>query len=159
MRGDDEQTSHMFSYVSPEQRVPADHPLRAIRALTDEALCSLSRRFAGLYSQTGRPSIPPEQLLRALLLQVLYTVRSERLLMEELNYNLLFRWFVGLNLDDPVWHPTTFTKNRDRLLAGDVAAAFFDAVAAQARQAGLLSDEHFTVDGTLQALPQLPPQA
>ena len=148
MRGDDEQTSHMFSYVSPEQRVPADHPLRAIRALTDEALRSLSRRFAGLYSQTGRPSIPPEQLLRALLLQVLYTVRSERLLMEELNYNLLFRWFVGLNLDDPVWHPTTFTKNRDRLLAGDVAAAFFDAVAAQARQAGLLSDEHFTVDGT-----------
>ena len=139
MRGDDEQTSHMFSYVSPEQRVPADHPLRAIRALTDEALRSLSRRFAGLYSQTGRPSIPPEQLLRALLLQVLYTVRSERLLMEELNYNLLFRWFVGLNLDDPVWHPTTFTKNRDRLLAGDVAAAFFDAVAAQARQAGLLS--------------------
>ncbi len=103
------------------------------------------RRFAGLYSQTGRPSIPPEQLLRALLLQVLYTVRSERLLMEELDYNLLFRWFVGLNLDDPVWHPTTFTKNRDRLLAGDVAVAFFDAVAAQARQAGLLSDEHFTV--------------
>ena len=148
MRGDDEQTSHMFSYVSPEQRVPADHPLRTIRALTDEALRSLSRRFAGLYSQTGRPSIPPEQLLRALLLQVLYTVRSERLLMEELDYNLLFRWFVGLNLDDPVWHPTTFTKNRDRLLAGDVAAAFFDAVAAQARQAGLLSDEHFTVDGT-----------
>ena len=128
--------------------MPAGHPLRAIRALTDEALRSLARRFAGLYSQTGRPSIPPEQLLRALLLQVLYTVRSERLLMEELDYNLLFRWFVGLNLDDPVWHPTTFTKNRDRLLAGDVAAAFFDAVAAQARQAGLLSDEHFTVDGT-----------
>ena len=98
--------------------------------------------------QTGRPSIPPEQLLRALVLQVLYTVRSERLLMEELNYNLLFRWFVGLNMDDPVWHPTTFTKNRDRLLAGDVAAAFFDAVRAQARAAGLLSDEHFTVDGT-----------
>ena len=148
MRGDDEQTSHMFSYVSPEQRVPVDHPLRSIRALTDEALRSLSRRFAGLYAKTGRPSIPPEQLLRALLLQVLYTVRSERLLMEELNDNLLFRWFVGLNLDDPVWHPTTFSKNRDRLLAGDVAAAFFDAVAAQARTAGLLSDEHFTVDGT-----------
>ena len=128
MRGHDEQTHHMFSYLSPEQRVPADHPLRAIRALTDEALHTLSRRFAGLYSQTGRPSIPPEQLLRALVLQVLYTVRSERLLMEELNYNLLFRWFVGLNMDDPVWHPTTFTKNRDRLLAGDVAAAFFDAV-------------------------------
>jgi transposase len=148
MRGDDEQTSHLFSYVSPEQRVPADHPLRAIRALTDEALRSLSPRFAGLYAKTGRPSIPPEQLLRALVLQVLYTVRSERLLMEELNYNLLFRWFVGLNMDDAVWHPTTFTKNRDRLLAGEVAAAFFDAVRAQTRTAGLLSDEHFTVDGT-----------
>ncbi len=148
MRGDDEQTGHMFSYLSPEQRVPADHPLRAIRALTDEAVRSMSRRFARLYATTGRPSIPPEQLLRALLLQVLYSVRSERLLMEELNYNLLYRWFVGLNMDDPVWHPTTFTKNRDRLLAGDVAAAFFDAVAAQARTAELLSDEHFTVDGT-----------
>ena len=148
MRGHDEQTTYMFSYLSPEQRVPADHPLRAIRTLTDQALRTLSRRFAGLYATTGRPSIPPEQLLRALMLQVLYTVRSERLLMEELNYNLLFRWFVGLNMDDPVWHPTTFTKNRDRLLAGDVAAAFFDAVRAQARAAGLLSDEHFTVDGT-----------
>ena len=141
-------THHMFSYLSPEQRVPADHPLRAVRALTDQALKTMSRRFASLYAKTGRPSIPPEQLLRALLLQVLYTVRSERLLMEELNYNLLFRWFVGLNMDDPVWHPTTFTKNRDRLLAGDVAAAFFDAVQAHARAAGLLSDEHFTVDGT-----------
>ena len=112
MRGHDEQTAHMFSYLSPEQRVPADHPLRAVRALTDEALQTMSRRFASLYATTGRPSIPPEQLLRALLLQVLYTVRSERLLMEELNDNLLFRWFVGLNMDDPVWHPTTFTKNR-----------------------------------------------
>ena len=148
MRGHDEQTTHMFSYLSPEQRVPADHPLRAVRALTDEALQPMSRRFASLYATTGRPSIPPEQLLRALLLQVLYTVRSERLLMEELNDNLLFRWFVGLNMDDPVWHPTTFTKNRDRLLSGDVAAAFFDAVQAHARVAGLLSDEHFTVDGT-----------
>ena len=148
MRGQDEQTSHMFSYGSPEQRVPADHPRRAMRALTDEALRSMSRRFAGRSATTGRPSIPPEQLLRALVLQVLYTVRSERLLMEELHYNLLFRWFVGLNMDDPVWHPTTFTKNRDRLLAGDVAAAFFDAVTAQARTAGLLSDEHVTVDGT-----------
>ena len=138
----------MFSYLSPEQRVPADHPLRAVRALTDEALQTMSRRFASLYATTGRPSIPPEQLLRALLLQGLYTVRSERLLMEELNDNLLFRWFVGLNMDDPVWHPTTFTKNRDRLLSGDVAAAFFDAVQAHARAAGLLSDEHFTVDGT-----------
>ena len=148
MRGQDEQTSHMFSDGSPEQRVPADHPRRAMRALTDEALRSMSRRFAGRSATTGRPSIPPEQLLRALVLQVLYTVRSERLLMEELHYNLLFRWFVGLNMDDPVWHPTTFTKNRDRLLAGDVAAAFFDAVTAQARTAGLLSDEHVTVDGT-----------
>jgi transposase len=138
----------MFSYLSPEQRVPADHPLRAIRALTDDALRAMSRDIARLYAKTGRPSIPPEQLLRALLLQVLYSVRSERLLMEELQYNLLFRWFVGLNMDDRVWHPTTFTKNRDRLLAGDIAAAFFDAVAAQARDAGLLSDEHFTVDGT-----------
>ena len=148
MRGHDEQTTHMFSYLSPEQRVPADHPLRAVRALTDEALQTMSRRFASLYATTGRPSIPPEQLLRALLLQVLYTVRSERLLMEELNDNLLFRWFVGLNMDDPVWHSTTFTKNRDRLRSGDVAAAFFDAVQAHARAAGLLSDEHFTVDGT-----------
>ena len=136
MRGHDEQTTHMFSYLSPEQRVPADHPLRAVRALTDEALQTMSRRFASLYATTGRPSIPPEQLLRALLLQVLYTVRSERLLMEELTDNLLFRWFVGLNMDDPVWHPTTFTKNRDRLLSGDVAAAFFDAVQAHARAAG-----------------------
>ena len=148
MRGPDEQTQHMFSYLSPEQRVPADHPLRAIRALTDEALRSMSAQLARLYSTTGRPSIPPEQLLRALLLQVLYTVRSERLLMEELDYNLLFRWFVGLHMDDPVWHPTTFTKNRDRLLGGEVAAAFFDAIGRQARAAGLLSDEHFTVDGT-----------
>ena len=148
MRGHDEQTAHMFSYLSPEQRVPADHPLRAVRALTDEALQTMSRRFASLYATTGRPSIPPEQWLRALLLQVLYTVRSERLLMDELNDNLLFRWFVGLNMDDPVGHPTTFTKNRDRLLSGDVAAAFFDAVQAHARAAGLLSDEHCTVDGT-----------
>lgn len=148
MRGDDEQTGHLFSYLSPEQRVPADHPLRAIRRMTDDALATLSRPFDRLYADTGRPSIPPEQLLRALLLQTLYTVRSERLLMEQLQYNLLFRWFVGLSMDDPVWHPTTFTKNRDRLLDGDVAARFFDAVVAQARTAGLLSDEHFTVDST-----------
>ena len=150
----------MFSYLSPEQRVPTDHPLRAIRALTDDALRSMSAQFERVYSTTGRPSIPPEQLLRALLLQVLYTVRSERLLMEELDHNLLFR-FVGLHMDDPVWHPTTFTKNRDRLLDGEVAAAFFDAVGRQARAAGLLSDEHFTVDGTqLEAwasLKELPP--
>ena len=148
MRGRDEQTGHMFSYLSPEQRVPPDHPLRTIRTMTDQAVRQLSRRFARLYAKTGRPSIPPEQLLRALLLQVLYSVRSERLLMEELNYNLLFRWFVGLNMDDAVWHPSTFSKNRDRLLAGDVAAAFFAAVVAQARAADLLSDDHFTVDGT-----------
>ncbi len=124
MRGPDEQTQHMFSYLSPAQRVPADHPLCAIRALTDEALRSISRQLERLYSTTGRPSIPPEQLLRTLLLRVFYTVRSERLLMEELDYNLLFRWFVGLNMDDPVWHATTFTKNRDRLLGGEVATAF-----------------------------------
>lgn len=149
MRGPDEQTSALFSYVSPEARVPADHPLRAIRQMTDAVMQTLSRRFARLYSDIGRPSIPPEQLLRALLLQALYTVRSERLLMEQLNYNLLFRWFVGLSMDEPVWHPTVFTKNRDRLLQGDIASAFFDAVVAQARAADLLSDEHFTVDGTL----------
>jgi transposase len=117
--------------------------------MTDEALKGLSPRFARLYAKTGRPSIPPEKLLRALLLQILYTIRSERLLMEELNYNLLFRWFVGLNMDDPIWVPTVFTKNRDRLLRGDIAEAFSRQVLEQARQAGLLSDEHFTVDGTL----------
>ena len=148
MRGPDEQTQHMFSYLSPEQRVPADHPLRAVRALTDEALRSMSAQFERLYSTTGRPSIPREQLLRALLLQVLYTVRSERLLMEELDYNLLFRWFVGLNMDEAAWHPTTFTKYRDRLLEGEVATTFFDAVGRQACAASLLSDEHVTVDGT-----------
>jgi transposase len=148
VRSPDHQSAQMFSYLSPEQRVPHDHPLRAIRQMTDTALRELSPKFATLYAKTGRPSIPPEQLLRALLVQVLYTVRSERLLMEQLQYNLLFRWFVGLNMDDPVWHPTTFSKNRDRLLEGDVAAAFFDAVRNQARAAGLLSDEHFTVDST-----------
>ena len=149
MRGSDEQTSHMFSYIAPEQRVRADHPLRAVRRLTDEVLATLSPRFDRMYSDMGRPSIPPEQLLRALLLQSLYTVRSERLLMEEIDYSILFRWFVGLGMDDEIWSPTTFSKNRDRLLQGDIAAAFFDAVVDQARQADLLSDEHFTVDGTL----------
>ena len=148
MRGADDQTGPLFSYVVPEARVRADHPLRAIRRVTDAVFAELSPQFDALYSAVGRPSIPPEQLLRALLLQTLYTVRSERLLMEEIDYSILFRWFVGLSLDEPIWSPTTFTKNRDRLLAGDVAAAFFDAVVAQARQAGLLSDEHFTVDGT-----------
>lgn len=149
MRGHDEQTSHMFSYLSPEARVRADHPLRAIRRLSDEVMKTLSRRFARMYSDIGRPSIPPEQLLRALLLQSLYTIRSERLLMEEIDYSILFRWFVGLSLDEPIWSPTTFSKNRDRLLQADVASAFFDAVRAQAEAVGLLSDEHFTVDGTL----------
>jgi transposase len=149
MRGDDRQQSAMFSYSWPEARVPQDHPLRAIRTMVDQALRELSPRFEKLYARTGRPSIAPEKLLRALLLQVLYTVRSERLLMEQLDYNLLFRWFVGLNMDDPVWDPTVFTKNRERLLKGDVAQAFFDRVLAQARQRQLLSSEHFTVDGTL----------
>lgn len=149
MRGFDNQQSAMYSYLSPEQRVPADHPLRPIREMVDRALKELSRKFNEIYSATGRPSIPPEKLLRALLLQVLYTVRSERLLMEQLEYNLLFRWFVGLNMDEPVWVPTVFSKNRDRLLEGDVAERFFDGVLGQAREADLLSDEHFSVDGTL----------
>jgi transposase len=149
MRGHDEQTSHMFSYLSPEQRVRPDHPLRAIRRMTDAVFADLSPQFATMYSTIGRPSIPPEQLLRALLLQSLYTVRSERLLMEEIDYSVLYRWFVGLSLDEPIWSATTFSKNRERLLAHDIAAAFFDAVIDQARAAGLLSDEHFTVDGTL----------
>jgi transposase len=139
----------MFSYLSPEQRVRPDHPLRAVREMTDRVFADLSPRFTKMYSDIGRPSIPPEQLLRALLIQSLYTVRSERLLMEEIDYSVLYRWFVGLGMDEPIWSPTTFSKNRDRLLASDVAAAFFDAVVDQAREAGLLSDEHFTVDGTL----------
>jgi transposase len=139
----------MWSYIQPEQRVPQDHPLRAIRTMVDWALKALSPRFALLYSHTGRPSIPPEQLLRALLLQAFHSVRSERQLMEQLDYNLLFRWFVGLSMDDPIWDVTVFTKNRERLLQGDVAQAFFEAVKAQAEARGLLSAEHFTVDGTL----------
>ncbi len=149
MRGADEQPGSMFSYVSLEARVPQDHPLRAIRQITDRALERLSPRFGALYINFGRPSIAPERLLRALLLQALYTIRSERQLMEQLDYNLLFRWFVGLGMDDAVWSPTTFSKNRDRLLDGDIAAAFFDAVLIHADTARLLSDEHFTVDGTL----------
>ena len=149
MRGADSEQSSMFSYISAERRVPKDHPLRAIRAMADAALRELDKRFAGMYAAMGRPSIAPERLLRALLLQVLYTVRSERLLMEQLDYNFLFRWFVGLSIDEPVWDVTVFTKNRDRLLKGEVAEGFFAAVLAQARQRGLLSDEHFTVDGTL----------
>jgi len=149
MRGDDQQQGGAFSYITPEARIPKDHPLRAIRTMTDQVLRELSPRFEAIYSHLGRPSIPPEQLLRALLLQVLYTVRSERLLMEQLDYNILFRWFVGLSMDDEVWNPTVFTKNRERLLDGDIAQAFFEKVLALARGKSLLSDEHFTVDGTL----------
>ena len=148
MRGPDEQTHDLFSYLSPESRVRADHPLRRVRAITDAVFADLSPAFETMYSTIGRPSIPPEQLLRALVLQVLYSVRSERLLMEEIDYSILFRWFIGLGLDERVWAPTTFTKNRERLMAGEVAARFFDAVVAQAADATLLSDEHFTVDGT-----------
>src|SRR6266849_3418330 len=153
MRGKDEQQLDVFSYISPEQRVPHDHPLRPLRVMTDEALDEALRelqpRFNQLYAKTGRPSIAPEKLLRALLLQALYSVRSERMLMEQLDYSLLFRWFVGLNLDDAIWDVTVFTKNRERLLDGDIAEAFFQAVLQQARERSLLSDEHFTVDGTL----------
>ena len=149
MRGVDERVCGLFSYVDLEARVPADHPLRAIRVLVDEALAALSADFAGLYSKTGRPSIAPEKLLRALLLQAFYTIRSERQLMEQLDYNLLFRWFVGLSMDAPVWDATTYSKNRDRLVAGDVAARFLQAVLRGARVRRLLSDEHFSVDGTL----------
>src|SRR4051812_21766905 len=149
MRGDDRQQSHLFSYISPEKRVPANHPLRAIRRLTDEVLTELSPQFDRMYSAIGRPSIPPEHLLRALLLQAFYTIRSERQLMEQLDYNLLFRWFVGLGMDDPVWDPTVFTKNRDRLLKGDIARQFMNSVLNQPQVRTLLSNEHFSVDGTL----------
>ena len=149
MRGADQQQNHMFSYLSPEERVRKDHPLRAIRAMVDEVLKQLSRRFDAMYARVGRPSIPPEKLLRAQLLQMLYSIRSERLLMEEMDYSMLFRWFVGLNLDDEVWDATVFTKNRDRLLEADVAKEFLAQVVEQAGAKGLTSDEHFTVDGTL----------
>jgi len=149
MRGNDIQQDAMFSYLSPEQRVPADHPLRPIRQMVDTVLKRLSPRLEGMYAQGGRPSIPPEKLLRALVLQCLYSVRSERMLMEQLDYNLLFRWFVGLNMDDPIWDVTVFSKNRERLLEAEVAHAFFQEVGELAREQGLLSDEHFTVDGTL----------
>jgi transposase len=149
MRGDDIQQDSMFSYLSPEARVPKNHPLRPIRQMVNQALRELSRDFQAMYSSEGRPSIPPEKLLRALLLQVLYTIRSERLLMEQLDYNLLFRWFVGLSMDDKVWDHSVFSKNRERFLRSDLAAAFFGRIQEQAAQAGLLSDEHFTVDGTL----------
>src|ERR1044071_1771655 len=149
MRGDDHQQADMYSYLSPEQRVRENHPLRKIRAMADEALKNMSERFDGMYAKTGRPSIPPEKLLRAQLIQMLYSIRSERLLMEEIDYSMLFRWFVGMNLDEPVWDVTVFTKNRDRLLEGDVAREFLSEVVRQAEAKKLTSDEHFTVDGTL----------
>ena len=141
MRGHDLHQDAMFSYLSPEQRVPEDHPLRPIRRMTDQALQRLSPRFERMYADIGRPSIAPEKLLRALLLQVLYTIRSERMLMEQLDYNLLFRWFVGLNMDDPIWDATVYSKNRERLLAGEVAEAFFDQVLSEAKARDLLSEE------------------
>jgi transposase len=149
MRGGEVRSGSLFSYVDLEARVPRSHPLRAIRAIVDAALARLNEDFEAIYAPIGRPSIPPEQLLRGLLLQAFYTVRSERQLMEQLDYNLLFRWFVGLGIDDPVWDVTVFTKNRDRLLDGEIAAKFFAAVLDDARVKGLLSDEHFSVDGTL----------
>ena len=144
MRGAESNQQVLFSYVAIEARIPSDHPLRAMKALLEPVLAELAPRFATIYAEAGRPSIPPEQLLRALLLQVLYTIRSERQLMEQLEYNLLFRWFVGLGMDEAVWHPTTFTKNRDRLLAGSVAEAFFAAVVRQAdsRRAALARALH-----------------
>ena len=149
MRGSDEKQVDLFSYISAERRVPTDHPLRPIRAMMDRVLEELSPTFDRIYASTGRPSIPPERLLRALLLQVLYTIRSERQLMEQLDYNLLYRWFVGMNMDEPVWHPTVYSHNRDRLLENGIADALFERVLAMAKQSGLVSREHFTVDGTL----------
>jgi transposase len=149
MRGDEADQGHVVSYVSAEKRVPPDHPLRKVRQLVDAVLEKLSKDFDRLYSDVGRPSVPPERLLRALLLQYFYGIRSERMLMEQLDYNLLFRWFVGLQMDDPVWVPTTFTKNRSRLLEGDIAQRFLQETVALAQERGLTSDEHFSVDGTL----------
>src|SRR2546428_4458292 len=149
MRGTDHQQSGMFSYISAERRVATDHPLRAIRAMVDVALRKMGRQFEAMYAKVGRRSIPPEKLLRALLLQVLYTVRSERMLMEQLDYNLLFRWFVGLNIDDPVWDATVLTKHRQRVVRAAIAQSFFAEVLVQARRRGLLSTGHFTVAGTL----------
>ena len=149
MRGEDHKQSAMFSYISLEQRIPLDHPVRRIRAMADEALAALDEDFDQLYAATGRPSIPPEQLLRALLLMILYSLRSETQLMEQLQYNLLFRWFVGLEMDDAVWVPTVFSKNRERLIAGAVSQRMLAAVLEAAKAHHLLSEEHFTVDGTL----------
>src|SRR5438445_7712758 len=149
MRGEGDDPQPMFSYITTAQRVPQDHPLRRVRTMADEALRALSPEFDRLYSKVGRPSIPPERLMRASLLQYLYGIRSERLLMEQLDYNLLFRWFVGLEMDDPVWDASSFSKNRERLLSGDIGRRFLEETVAQARDAGLTSDEHFSVDGTV----------
>ena len=149
MRGDDEQQGIVFSYINPEDRIPQDHPWRGIRTMVDRSLKDLWAHFEALYARRGRPSIPPERLLRALLLQALYSIRSERQLMEQLDYNLLFRWFVGLNPDDAVWDVTVFTKNRERMMAGEVSQQLLAAVVAEAGRHNLLSEEHFTVDGTL----------
>src|SRR5271170_1480023 len=149
MRGQDDRSEGFFSYVRLEERIPADHPLRPIRALAGKALAALNKRFEGLYSTMGRPSVPPEMLLRATLLQAFFSVRSERMLMEQINYNLLFRWFVGLPMDAEVWHPTVFTHNRDRLMDVDVAHEFLAALLALPQVKKLLSSEHFSVDGTL----------
>src|SRR5271170_2945937 len=149
MRGTDLQQSHMFSYLSPEARVRKDHPLRVVRTMVDEVLRALSPQFDRMYASEGRPSIAPEKLLRAQLLQLLYSIRSERLLMEEIDYSMLFRWFVGLNLDEEVWDATTFTKNRNRLMDADVAKEFLAQVVTRADAQGWISNEHFTVDGTL----------
>jgi transposase len=149
MRGENQEQDRVFSYISADARVPADHPLRPIRKMVSVALDNMSEAFQRMYPRIGRPSVPPEKLLRALLLQVLYSIRSERLLMEQLDYNMLFRWFVGLSMDDAVWDHSTFSKNRDRLIGSEVATEFFRQIRDQAREKGLLSDEHFTVDGTL----------
>jgi len=149
MRGSDAVSGALFSYVDLEARVPARHPLRMIREVVNEVLSRLDAEFAAMYSSIGRPSIPPEKLMRGSLLQAFYTIRSERQLMEQLDYNLLFRWFVGLGIDDPVWDHSTYSKNRDRLLEADVAKKFLAAILAHPKVAPLLSDEHFTVDGTL----------
>jgi len=149
MRGVDDPQEPMFSYVSLEARVRSDHPLRLIRSLVDQALSAMAEDLSVMYSRVGRRSIPPERLLRAMLLQVLYSIRSERQLTEQIDYNMLFRWFVGLSLDEPVWHHSTFTKNRERFLLSDISGVFFDRVLRLASGSGLLSDEHFTVDGTL----------
>jgi len=147
MRGDDDRQEGIFSYISPEKRVPSDHPLRPIRKIVDEILKEMSSEFSKLYSQVGRPSIAPERLLRSLLLQILYSVRSERMLIEQLQYNLLFRWFVGMQMDEEVWNHAVFSKNRERLLNEEIATGFFHRVLERAKP--FMSDEHFTVDGTL----------